>query len=96
MAASKASAAAADKKTIAAEERRKKLILIKNNRALYVMILLPIIYFILFKYIPMTNIAIAFKDYNIFAGTPVGEPAGEILHSGIQLRRVPESFVEHY
>ena len=80
MAASKASAAAADKKTIAAEERRKKLILIKNNRALYVMILLPIIYFILFKYIPMTNIVIAFKDYNIFAGTwasPWANPLGK-------------------
>lgn len=78
MAASKASAAAA--KSASAENRRKKLVLIKNNKALYVMILFPIIYFIMFKYIPMTNIVIAFKDYNIFAGTwasPWANPLGK-------------------
>jgi len=35
---------------------------------LYVMLALPIVYFIVFKYIPMANIVIAFKDYNIFRG----------------------------
>lgn len=39
---------------------------IKNNYILYVMILLPLTYFVIFKYIPMTNIVIAFKDYNMF------------------------------
>ncbi|MCL2211694.1 MAG: ABC transporter permease subunit [Treponema sp.] len=33
---------------------------------LYLMLLLPIIYFIVFKYIPMAYVIIAFKDYNIF------------------------------
>ena len=32
------------------------------------MLLLPIVYLLVFKYIPMTNIVIAFKDYNIFRG----------------------------
>jgi len=35
---------------------------------LYLMLALPMIYFLVFKYIPMTNIVIAFKDYNIFRG----------------------------
>lgn len=41
---------------------------IKNNYMLYIMLLLPVIYFIVFKYVPMTNIVIAFKEYNIFVG----------------------------
>jgi putative aldouronate transport system permease protein len=32
------------------------------------MLLLPLAFFIIFRYIPMTNIVIAFKDYNIFQG----------------------------
>ncbi|GHV31166.1 putative multiple-sugar transport system permease YteP [Spirochaetia bacterium] len=35
---------------------------------LYVMLLLPMAFFMVFKYVPMLNIAIAFKDYNIFRG----------------------------
>jgi putative aldouronate transport system permease protein len=35
---------------------------------LYLMLLLPITFFVIFRYIPMTNIVIAFKDYNIFRG----------------------------
>ena len=40
--------------------------LIRDNYILYVMLLLPLAYFVVFKYIPMTNIVIAFKDYNMF------------------------------
>jgi putative aldouronate transport system permease protein len=32
------------------------------------MLLLPIAFFALFRYVPMTNIVVAFKDYNIFRG----------------------------
>jgi putative aldouronate transport system permease protein len=35
---------------------------------LYLMLLLPMVFFVVFRYVPMTNIAIAFKDYNIFRG----------------------------
>jgi putative aldouronate transport system permease protein len=35
---------------------------------LYVMLALPMAFFILFRYVPMTNIVIGFKDYNIFQG----------------------------
>lgn len=35
---------------------------------LYSLILLPLVYFITFKYIPMLGVIVAFKDYNIFNG----------------------------
>jgi len=35
---------------------------------LYLMLFLPVAFFVIFRYIPMTNIVIAFKDYNIFRG----------------------------
>jgi putative aldouronate transport system permease protein len=41
---------------------------LKSTWVLYLMLLLPISFFIIFRYIPMTNIVIAFKDYNIFKG----------------------------
>jgi len=41
---------------------------LKRSWMLYLMLFLPIAFFIIFRYIPMTNIVIAFKDYNIFQG----------------------------
>jgi len=35
---------------------------------LYLMLVLPMVFFVVFRYIPMTNIVLAFKDYNIFRG----------------------------
>lgn len=35
---------------------------------LYLMLVLPMAFFIIFRYVPMTNIVIAFKDYNMFKG----------------------------
>lgn len=40
----------------------------RKNLQLYLMLVLPILYFIIFKYLPMTGTIIAFKDYNIFQG----------------------------
>lgn len=39
-----------------------------RSRYLYLMIALPIAYFILFKYVPMAGISIAFQDYKIYKG----------------------------
>ena len=32
---------------------------------LYLLIVVPLAYFVIFKYIPMTNAVIAFKDYSV-------------------------------
>jgi putative aldouronate transport system permease protein len=40
----------------------------KRDIFLYVLLFLPIAYFILFKYIPMYGVTVAFKEYNIFKG----------------------------
>jgi putative aldouronate transport system permease protein len=41
---------------------------LKRSWILYLMLALPMVFFIVFRYIPMTNIVIAFKDYSIFKG----------------------------
>ena len=41
---------------------------IKKNRWLYVMFAPVLIYYIIFKYVPMVGIVIAFKKYNAFKG----------------------------
>ena len=40
----------------------------RRHWQLYVLILVPLIYFAVFKYVPMANAVIAFKDYNPIAG----------------------------
>lgn len=49
---------------------------IRRYWSLYAMMLLPLMYFIVFRYIPMTNIVIAFKDYNMFKGVWQSEWVG--------------------
>jgi putative aldouronate transport system permease protein len=41
---------------------------LKNNYQLYLMLILPLIHLILFKYRPMLGTVVAFKRFNIFAG----------------------------
>ena len=40
----------------------------KRTWMLYAMLALPMVFFAVFRYVPMTNIVIAFKEYNIFRG----------------------------
>lgn len=51
-------------------DRRKKSILsnFNENKTLYLLSLPGILYFVLFKYIPLFGSVMAFQDYNIFAG----------------------------
>lgn len=54
--------------TYNSQVKRGKGVYFKNNYQLYLMLLLPCLYLILFKYKPMLGIIVAFKDYNIFKG----------------------------
>ncbi|MEI3846977.1 MULTISPECIES: ABC transporter permease [unclassified Microbacterium] len=40
----------------------------RRHWQLYLLILIPLAYFVVFKYIPMANTVIAFKDYNVVDG----------------------------
>lgn len=47
---------------------RKFLTYMRQYYVLYLFLILPIAYFIIFKYVPMYGVLIAFKDYNMFDG----------------------------
>ena len=47
---------------------RSNLAKIWNCRWLYIMVVPVVVYYVIFKYIPMYGIVIAFKDYNVFKG----------------------------
>jgi putative aldouronate transport system permease protein len=49
-------------------KNRKKSRYLQRTWMLYLMLLIPMVFFAVFRYVPMTNIVIAFKDYNIFRG----------------------------
>lgn len=56
--------------------RTKAMNYIKKYWMLYLMLVLPLAYFVIFKYIPMAYIQIAFKKYNIFQSPWAMEWAG--------------------
>ena len=39
-----------------------------NNWDLYAMLLLPIVYIVIFKYVSMAGVQMAFRDYSVFKG----------------------------
>ncbi|MCI8622674.1 MAG: sugar ABC transporter permease [Provencibacterium sp.] len=41
---------------------------LKRDFELYLLLLLPVVYYVVFKYVPMYGVTIAFKDYNMFKG----------------------------
>ena len=41
---------------------------IRRHSQLYLVLLLPFLYLIVFKYVPMAGIVIAFKDYSVIKG----------------------------
>jgi putative aldouronate transport system permease protein len=49
-------------------KQKERIEYFKRTWMLYAMLVLPMTFFAVFRYVPMTNIAIAFKDYNIFRG----------------------------
>ncbi|TWE08452.1 carbohydrate ABC transporter membrane protein 1 (CUT1 family) [Neobacillus bataviensis] len=55
------------------KERQKILAGIKKNKLLYLMIFPGVLYFIIFKYLPMAGLVIAFQDYQPYLGI-LGSP----------------------
>ncbi|MFC0211542.1 ABC transporter permease [Paenibacillus chartarius] len=56
--------------------RRRRGAGLLRDYQLYLLIALPILYFVVFKYLPMYGAAIAFQDYNIFQGVTGSEWVG--------------------
>ena len=57
----------AKQQTVVKEKRNVKTYL-KNSWQLYVMLIIPVVYIILFKYKPMLGVVVAFKKFNVFQG----------------------------
>ena len=49
-------------------KKKEKRFNLKRDYQLYILIAIPMLYIIIFKYLPMYGVTIAFKDYNMFAG----------------------------
>lgn len=54
--------------SISGKVKRKLWLQIKQHWQLYIFLLIPVAYIILFKYAPMSGLAIAFKDYKVRKG----------------------------
>lgn len=72
----KAQKAAVHPHKLTKEQRWRK---IKKSKYLYIIMLVPIIYYILFHYMPMYGVIVAFKDYNIVKGV-MGSPWAGFKH----------------
>lgn len=57
-------------------KRRNGMAAFKRQWPLYLLMLAPMTFFIVFKYIPMAGVVVAFKDYNIFQGIWASEWVG--------------------
>jgi len=63
--------------------RQEVVTYIKRSWMLYLMLALPIAFFVIFRYIPMANIVIAFKNYNLIGGPWISNEA--LVAKGILL-----------
>jgi putative aldouronate transport system permease protein len=48
--------------------KQSRMSFFRRQWQLYVLMIVPMAYFVIFKYIPMAGVAVAFKDYNLFKG----------------------------
>lgn len=47
---------------------RRHIMYFKRQWPLYALMLIPMSFFVIFRYLPMAGVVVAFKDYNLFAG----------------------------
>lgn len=64
----------------------KNTVYLRRNWQLYALLVLPVIYFLIFKYGPMYGVQIAFKEFNFFQGIGGSEWVGldifrEVFHN---------------
>ena len=71
-----AAAAQADMTTMPMKRESNWKRQIKRNKWLYVLVLPGFLYFVIFKYLPMWGIVIAFQDYQPFLGIKNSEWVG--------------------
>ena len=64
---------------MAGKNSKKKHYRKKRTLELYSMLIIPILFFVVFKYLPMAGTIAAFKDYNIFQGL-LGSPWAGMKH----------------
>lgn len=67
------------KEELKAKARKKKWAQIRTNKALYLMVLPGVLYFLIFKYVPMGGLVIAFQDYQPWLGI-TGSPFVGLKH----------------
>ena len=68
---------------------RKAYLYIKRTWTLYLMLVLPVAFALIFRYLPMTNISMAFKDYNMFKGvwaSPWSDPIFKWFQKAFQTK----------
>ena len=56
------------KQKAAVKEKKNVKTYLKNSWQLYVMLIIPVVYMLLFKYKPMLGVVVAFKKFNVFQG----------------------------
>lgn len=54
--------------SVPARSRKKPLPFLKKDWRLYLMLVLPLVQYVLFRYLPMQGVLIAFQKYNLFKG----------------------------
>lgn len=79
-------------------EKKGGLFYFKRDWLLYAMLVLPVAWYIVFCYIPMYGVTIAFRDYNIFKGIMASEWVGfkyfnKILHQAEFYRVIKNTLV---
>ena len=69
-------------------KRRSLFKIIRNYKWLYLMLVIPLAQYILFRYAPLTGLQVAFKDFSVFKGiggspwaTPIFKYFGEVFES---------------
>ena len=55
-------------KSVTGKRPNRTLVKMWNYKWMYLMLLPVMAYYIIFKYVPMYGVTIAFKDYNVFKG----------------------------